>query len=751
MGKTLSLKRNKLNKTALMLTLVFLLSGVHLYGDILPFGISAIASFGVNSLSILAYTLGIITSRAGYFSFLRHSLAPFIYLFSLRILKGKIPPAVLSGVSVLLGGSISLIFLKENRFLYFGFVFMEALVSIVFTFVFGEAKKSLAEKVRGGKVDEVGFAFLIVSLMTLCLSFSEIEVGSFSVTSCLMLLISMASSYKHSAPISVVVNMAAGFFSFFFTPGNLGSVAYLALSGFFASLLKKQGRFLIPFTYIFILPFFLKSNILKETFSLYDMVSSSLIFLFLPGRVLDFMDMIPKVQKEEASFMQLSERVNSVADTFGSISDIFAKTDFKEDDFFLKDAANETVKAVCRDCPAKGKCSKEALEALGKFDEKLGNFEGEKIKCIRKKELFSAFSGNYRIMRMENMWQNHIKEEALALAGQMGSISKMLKSLSKKEEQKILRDPVKENEIMTALKKRGVAPKKISAGINKKGVFEVVLNMIPCKGKGICDDIVPAVIREVTGKEVLRFGVKNCNDCRVCYAETPKYSLDISVSEISKEEISGDSVAFAYVDDAHFAVALSDGMGTGKKAGEKSTLAVKLTLRLLALGMDLPSTVNMVNSLLLRQGGRDFATLDIALLNLETGEIKYTKNAAATGYVLTCGGKVNKLSLSGNPLGIVGSARTEVGTYTLKDGDFLIMVSDGVGDSLKEELYNIIREFTGGDSTDLAEYIMLKAGASSRDKIKDDMTAIAVGCIKKQKSGNTKEKRRLEICEATGR
>ena len=49
------------------------------------------------------------------------------------------------------------------------------------------------------------------------------------------------------------------------------------------------------------------------------------------------------------------------------------------------------------------------------------------------------------------------------------------------------------------------------------------------------------------------------------------------------------------------------------------------------------------------------------------------------------------------------------------------MVSDGVGDSLKEELYNIIREFTGGDSTDLAEYIMLKAGASSRDKIKDDM------------------------------
>ncbi len=697
MGKRL--RRIILSKNTLMLVAVFLLSGIHIYGDILPFGMSALASFGANSLSILAYTLGIVTSRAGNFSFLRHSFSPFIYILTKKLFKDKVPPAVLSGFSVLLGGTFALLMIRENYFLYFGFVLAEAVFSFIFTLVFKEAGKALFIKIKGGKVDETGFAFGIISLMTLCLSFSEIEFSNFSLASSLMLVIGMASSYKHKAPVSVVVNLAAGFFSFVFTPKNPGAVAYLALSGFSASLLKKYGKFLIPFTYIFFLPFFLNVNILKETFSLYDIAVSSLIFLFMPGRVLDFIDIIPNSQKEEAACLHLSERVNSVADTFQSIADIFAKADFKEEEVVL--------------------------------------------------------SKNSRTIQLENLWQNHIKEETLALACQMGSISKMLKSISRKEDLKLLRDDIKEKEIRESLKKRGIGVRKISAGINKKGVFEVILKLIPCKGGCICDNLIPSVIKEVTGKEVLRFGVKNCSDCRICYTESPGYSLDVSVSEIPKEETSGDALAFAYVDEEHFAVALSDGMGTGIRAREKSEIAVKLALRLLSLGMDLPSTVNMVNALLLRQGGDGFATLDIALLNLETGKVKFTKNAAAAGYVLTCGGKVKKLCLNGTPLGIVGITKTEEGSFTLKDGDFLIMVSDGVTDSFgpgkENELFNIIQEFTGGDSEDLAEYIMLKAGTLSKNKIKDDMTAITVGCIKKQKSGNNKEKRRLEICEATGR
>ncbi len=699
MGKQLRLKRIILSKNTLILISVFLFSGVHIYGDILPFGMPALASFGANPLSLLAYILGIVTSGAGNFSFLRHSFSPFIYIFTSKLLKDKIPPAVLSGFSALVGGAFALLLIREKHLLYFVFVLAEAAFSSVFTLVFSEAKKALSIKLSGGKVDETGFAFGIISLMTLCLSFSEIEFSNLSVASTLMLVIGMASSYKHKVPVSVVVNLAAGFFSFVFTPKNPGALAYLAISGFSASLLKKYGKFLIPFTYIFFLPFFLNVNILKETFSIYDMALSSLIFLFLPGKVLDFIDIIPNSQRAEASFMHLSERVNSVADTFQSIADIFARTEFTKD--------------------------------------------------------VPLTSGNTPENKLENLWHNHIKEEALALSGQMGSISKMLKNISRKEDLRLLRDEIKENELKKALKKRGVNLKKLSAGVNKKGVFEVILSMMPCKGGNICDNLIPTVIREVTGKEVLRFGVKNCSECRVCYTESPKYSLDISVSEIPKEEMSGDALAFAYVDEEHFAVALSDGMGTGRKAREKSDIAVKLSLRLLALGMDLPSTVSMVNSLLLRQGGDGFATLDIALLNLETGRVKFTKNAAAAGYVLTCGGKVKKLSLKGTPLGIVGAAKVEEGSFTLKDGDFFIMVSDGVTDSFgqdkENELPGRIQEFTGGDSKDLAEYIMLTARALAKNKIRDDMTAIAVGCIKKQKSGNNKEKRRLEICEATGR
>ena len=146
---------------------------------------------------------------------------------------------------------------------------------------------------------------------------------------------------------------------------------------------------------------------------------------------------------------------------------------------------------------------------------------------------------------------------------------------------------------------------------------------------------------------------------------------------------------------------------------------------------------------MLRQGGRDFVTLDIALIDIVTGVVNFTKNASATGYLLKCGGRVIKLESKGNPVGILGKTETEVNKIQMYEGDFLILVSDGAAECFKrgeEELGEKIGEFTGGSAQNLSDFILAEAIKAGGEKIKDDITVVAVGCIKKQKCGKAIKK-----------
>ena len=125
-----------------------------------------------------------------------------------------------------------------------------------------------------------------------------------------------------------------------------------------------------------------------------------------------------------------------------------------------------------------------------------------------------------------------------------------------------------------------------------------------------------------------------------------------------KEEKYGDSYAVIRPDGGKLIVALSDGMGTGEKAFKESSETVSLLEHLLLAGIDREAAIKLINSvLILKSYDENFATLDLLIADLYTGEGEFVKTGGACSYVCR-EGQVARISTAALPTGIIGEMET---------------------------------------------------------------------------------------------
>lgn len=192
---------------------------------------------------------------------------------------------------------------------------------------------------------------------------------------------------------------------------------------------------------------------------------------------------------------------------------------------------------------------------------------------------------------------------------------------------------------------------------------------------------------------------------------------------------SGDSHLICMLDETRLLALISDGMGSGPDAARESAQAARLLGRFLRAGVDCGLAVETVNALLLNRGGEDmFATADLLVLDLSTGEAAFTKQAACPTWIAR-GGEALRVEGGRLPLGILERVSAESTRARLVPGDVALLVSDGVldaaGPGLLEAL--LLDGAAAGDSmARLAERVLDAAGAACPGGRRDDMTAICL-------------------------
>lgn len=192
-------------------------------------------------------------------------------------------------------------------------------------------------------------------------------------------------------------------------------------------------------------------------------------------------------------------------------------------------------------------------------------------------------------------------------------------------------------------------------------------------------------------------------------------------------EMSGDSHLVCMLDDARLLALICDGMGSGPAAAEESALAARLLGRFLRAGAPCALAVETVNALLLNRGGEDmFATADLMILDLASGEAEFVKLAACPTLIAR-GGEALRVEGGRLPLGILEKVRPERVRARLMPGDIVMMVSDGVADAAgTDALEALLADGSGESATRLCERALDLAGANCAGGHRDDMTAVVV-------------------------
>ncbi len=257
--------------------------------------------------------------------------------------------------------------------------------------------------------------------------------------------------------------------------------------------------------------------------------------------------------------------------------------------------------------------------------------------------------------------------------------------------------------------------------------------------------------------------------------------------------ISGDAAVSCGLPGGSRALILSDGMGKGIKAAAGSRLVVTRLRRNLKVGMPVAAAIKEVNRYMIEQAegaaekhssgtelaaaqaddqavpqaapadghdvhqtaqavlsfaqvdaqgegadmSEEFATVDLTVIDRQSRRARFYKMGAATSFIMR-GGRVRKIKGAALPVGIIPKLRLTHISAVLKEGDLIVMVSDGITDAdrndlearwlcdyLSEEIYSADFDTGRMSARQIAADILAEAEARYGGRERDDLTVAA--------------------------
>lgn len=499
-----------------------------------------------------------------------------------------------------------------------------------------------------------------------------------------------------------------------------------------------------------------------------DVLAATVVFFIVPGKLADlltspFARRSPELEDRRGYSRRIrditADRLRKFAGAFMDLSKTFgeiAQTKIPSEKHDINVLFDRVADRICSGCSLCMHCWERSFydtyQVMFQIVENLemkGRVEESDVpayfldKCPRINDFVNAVNNMYELFRVSVVWKSKIKESRSVISRQFEGMSRVIGNLADEISTDICFLTPLEDAIAAALKREGIKVGDVMAYKGLWGKYEICISFSMSNGIKDGTTNIGRVISEAVGRRMVR----NDEDCREAadgscwqkYVEAENLKLTTGVARIPKygSKVSGDSFTFTECGSGKYTLALSDGMGSGYSASAQSKAAVDMLESFLESGFDKEMAVNLINSVLVLRSDEDnTCTMDISMIDMYSGEVEFIKIGAAPTYIKR-GQRVEMVRSATLPAGILPGVDAELARKSMDSGDMIIMVTDGVIDSMTDDepgdrvLMKYIQQLESLNPQQVASSILEKAVGCCDNKPFDDLTVLVAKVWKK--------------------
>lgn len=358
--------------------------------------------------------------------------------------------------------------------------------------------------------------------------------------------------------------------------------------------------------------------------------------------------------------------------------------------------------------------------------------------CIKLHGFLNALTDSFSHAQINLFWYNRLIEHREAVADQLDEMANMIAVVAEEVYEKDDVDEDLEEALKFAFKDIRLKLDKLSVNERKDGRQEFYITGHANNTKYVNVKEMAGVLSRIIGKEMV--ASKDSKSfvteipATILFVDKPVFTCMCKAARVIKpgQSVSGDNYMFTESNDGQAFACISDGMGSGVSANRESETVVELMERFIDAGFSKETAVKMINStMVLTDGEPSCSTVDICSVNLYEGYCDFIKLGAAPSfikrdYVVDC------IESDMVPVGVLSSPDYGTKRIDVEDGDFIIMVSDGILEALvtRTRLEYLIRKQESVNPSEIANNILAGALSACGYNPEDDMTVLVIGIWK---------------------
>ncbi len=447
-------------------------------------------------------------------------------------------------------------------------------------------------------------------------------------------------------------------------------------------------------------------------------------------------------------------RLAGYAESFEGLSKVFYNMSEKKADYSKEEygrVQNELTGRVCMGCDACAVCWEtpsapiyDILPRLIATMMETGQVEEmhkEELNrhCRKSKDMVQEAVRVFEKASLNRAWYNRLLENRQTIAEQLDAMAYIMQDCAKEEVLLDYKEKGKLSAIRYYAKESGISVEQLHLYESVDGYLRLEVSMKSRRGGCVSLKPFVSMLGDVLGHKMrpVADGKSFISKEEVLYTflQDTKFRSVQGIARRKKNDayVSGDNFSILQQENGNFLLGLSDGMGSGSTACKESELVLDLVERFLEAGFSMETAIRMMNSAMIMKGEEDlYSTVDLCNINLYNGKASFFKIGAAASFVKR-GKEVTCLSSHSLPVGVGNNPEIEREEMTLKNGDFVVMVTDGVLEYLhvpkpEETMQEIIESIDSRHPGILVKKILERVLLFTGGKVQDDMTILAT-CI----------------------